>query len=1273
MRGLFIAITALWCSFAGFGTQAQSLDTLQFAAQYQNGVSVTHDTVFAQRKKIAVPTSVNVLPSNVPYTATLRFIGENDTLVATYTSNGNSPLRIMNISADTVYASHLDFSFVFNDVQTLNGQAVATIVLQTEELTTNSCYPNGTCHSSICNRDFGTTNGTNVCQNRDADNFGEVQLSKNWTSSGYAHYFKANCASAYKPNNISGDTDSNPFGSQIGYNETSTENAYVGISAYYYTEESNVSNGFIQQTRQTQLLPNYRYVGSFRASLADKSKYKVGGLGMYVSNSTSSVGFSNDTAVNDVSGWKRVSGLITAGGLTGLTNISVGNFGSETATTTNIAGATYRGAYYFIDDVRLSIVPKDIPETLVICGNVATIGEIDTNFNCGDVHTTTKWEKFIGTKPSGFQVWHTVPNQTEQTATVSFPEDVAIYRRIVTIDGIAVISICTVSKQAPATVEIDTNIRTVVCTDVPFRVTVTNPDLTSYTWSATQWLDNPTGNPRYDSVANSNTFYTLTGGNSAVATFTFNAGGMYIIKVLVGNGDCSVLVRSDTIDVIKNCCVRAGTVAADTAVNNPRVLIVLGNPRKGVVYTALPTAIAPEKSMHYYVAGNIAFKSNTSPSVPIVAATARFYVRGATQLHNRRTDHEEVIAAPYISLYNNGILRLRKETIIRAACDTMWGGIRVYSNASQTDATLLDMANTNNLHKPFPNRIEDSYNGVMIYAYNQNNGAIIKDMGLESRYNIFLNNMHGVRFMTHAQLSSSNNPLSGRTIQYTVFSCSPTQMAAPFDSIGSNDYYYSYAHISNVAGKKVNYPNAQQDGFSRNMLENALYGIKLTQHSTTFPVALSTFRSCRIAGLWHTNGTLLVSGHGDFVFGKNITDAPLAYQPYNRRPGVVIPLTESNSFQIKWERALKGISHTYKEGYVVASDEFLPPISSFAPTYGIYADSNSADTLGNKLTLTSFASLPNAYNHIGYYNRNGDVSVVINTDSAAVYENGSTAIFHKLRTAVFLDGVQGKYFLSQTRYQNNETSIRINRSVASNISLKMYCNDFMSLPDTGTNIYPARTGIHITGVAGTTLNFTNNSSRLGGCETGTLTGSPVGSEVRNTVNDKDESETNPTPPLPANSTFNFRYINYQLGGLLQYYGYANENVSTVSNTNVQFRTCAGINEDYVLANKNTCLRTQVGVNYRKAAPVQQVSLLQNAPNPTRGITHISYTLPEDAVGKAQMVVYAPVSGKPMFSQTLQEVEGSIELNIKDWATGVYPYLLLIDGQVVQRNKLAVIK
>jgi hypothetical protein len=99
----------------------------------------------------------------------------------------------------------------------------------------------------------------------------------------------------------------------------------------------------------------------------------------------------------------------------------------------------------------------------------------------------------------------------------------------------------------------------------------------------------------------------------------------------------------------------------------------------------------------------------------------------------------------------------------------------------------------------------------------------------------------------------------------------------------------------------------------------------------------------------------------------------------------------------------------------------------------------------------------------------------------------------------------------------------------------------------------------------------------------------------------------------------------------------------------------------------------VGVNYRKAAPVQQVSLLQNAPNPSRGITQISYTLPEEAVGKAQMVVYAPVSGKPMFGQTLQEVEGNIELNTKDWATGVYPYVLLIDGQVVQRNKLAVIK
>jgi hypothetical protein len=449
------------------------------------------------------------------------------------------------------------------------------------------------------------------------------------------------------------------------------------------------------------------------------------------------------------------------------------------------------------------------------------------------------------------------------------------------------------------------------------------------------------------------------------------------------------------------------------------------------------------------------------------------------------------------------------------------------------------------------------------------------------------------------------------TVQHCVFTSKPSRMKMPFDSVAANDYYYSWAHIKNTANKELYLHNKN---LVLNLFLNGIYAIFIDSKHR-LQVQESHFYWHKIAAIYHQNGDLQLTNQNE----------------------IHLPTTLKNTIQMQTERR--------KQGF---------PDST---AYGIYAQ-NCKDELSEGNILSAEKTMQT----IGYHGFDCDLISIKNESQY-------------FRTAVMLEGTQDRnYSFVGWRFQNNETSIRINRSVASNISLEMYCNDFMSLPNTGTNIYPARTGIHLTGPAGTTLNVTSQGvSRLGGCETGTLTGSPVGSEVRNTVNDKDESETNPTPPLPANSTFNFRYINYQLGGLLQYYGYANENVSTVSNTNVQFRTCAGINEDYVLANKNTCLRTQVGVNYRKAAPVQQVSLLQNAPNPTRGITHISYTLPEDAVGKAQMVVYAPVSGKPMFSQTLQEVEGSIELNIKDWATGVYPYLLLIDGQVVQRNKLAVIK
>lgn len=298
-----------------------------------------------------------------------------------------------------------------------------------------------------------------------------------------------------------------------------------------------------------------------------------------------------------------------------------------------------------------------------------------------------------------------------------------------------------------------------------------------------------------------------------------------------------------------------------------------------------------------------------------------------------------------------------------------------------------------------------------------------------------------------------------------------------------------------------------------------------------------------------------------------------------------------------------------------------------------------------KAHLSQVSMYEDTTQSIGYYGFDSDVQV---------HESEVS----NLRTGIMLEGTKGTYEITKNLFEDNQTSILLNRINTGNVSLGIRCNDFVST----TSL--ARTGIRLQG--NMTVNYNIEYSTLGGCDA-TGINTPNGNEVRNAKS----TTTNLSLTLPTNFTF----INSSLASALHYKSYDDdlvghrENVGDVSNSGQIFiETCPN-----VYPTNNTC-RTAAGVLNRQIAPsVQQATLGYNAPNPAAHETQISYTLPEDAIGKAQIIVYAPVTGKAVFSQILQEAEGSVTVNLSRLATGIYPYLLLIDGKVIQSRKLAVVR
>lgn len=210
---------------------------------------------------------------------------------------------------------------------------------------------------------------------------GKIYLSTNWfqprkinnasvSQSSSSEYFNS-CTSSLAvsvPNNM------------FGYQNAKTGNAYIGYSFY---EANNLNIREYAEVGLTMPLEEAKhYKLEFYASLSCYCRYAIKQLDVCFTNDSlfDSTVFAitsvvpqiqNNSFITDTMNWVKISGTFTANG--GEKFLTIGNFQPDSLTDTlavvNNPANYYNGAYYYIDDVSLTL------------DSTADVNEITRNYN----------------------------------------------------------------------------------------------------------------------------------------------------------------------------------------------------------------------------------------------------------------------------------------------------------------------------------------------------------------------------------------------------------------------------------------------------------------------------------------------------------------------------------------------------------------------------------------------------------------------------------------------------------------------------------------------------------------------------------------------------------------------------------------------------------------------------------------------------------------------------------------------------------------------------
>lgn len=1227
------AVAAILCGMNATNAQAQT-DTLQLTATYQNGISTPAVVNLTENKGIRFKLHPNVIGDVGSYNIMIKYMitGLPDTLVYNFPfTNNNIPSAPID-SNIRLYASYLEWG-----ISQAPSNATASLTVFTDNIwnvaATEQPCTNGTndCER-ICNGGFDNHNGCPIGGGElyRATNWFNQDIPDNYIYDNSPDFFNS-CATNQTNHNFA--IPNNWAGSQ---HTSDGDNSYVGIAG-----ENHWLEGF-RQILSSPLVAGRKYVASFKTSLAGQSKYasKPNWFGMEINmGGVTSVFIRPSTIITDTTNWTTVSGTFTANASTVGIRIAHNFFNSDQAiqiehpnTSTNLYT---KGAYYYIDDVHLTLVPENLIPA--ICGNGGIIGDA----NCFTSNMNITWTQTVD------GVTTSLPYYTPQIEV--YPPTTTTYTRKVVIDNQVFESSCTifpsavisnstinvVNNNSSQSYEADEDV--VVCAESTLGLSITNSTNVqglTYSWAISD------GNEAHPHL----TVY----GNGTQANLSFEVfdNQSYIpitvtATLMGGQTGCRQVITKKII-IIGNCC-----LVKSKEEQHP---FILGSPVEGVEksYTnSLPNSV----NSQYLVVGNINLLASTNGGIfPITKQTIKVLGQAAYYSNNAEV-LGGTVSGPKITAISISLKILG--TTIQAACDKMWDGLYITKGSSLIiGPTSVEVPDTEvpAEQKTIITRsvFSDSYNGVVEW----NSGGNGQGTPTSISYTDFLNNYRSYQGAT-----------AKTTIHHTKFYASPKKFKKPLDFehnafTNASGYFFAHSFIEVTGGYGV-----ISSSYS-NSFNGALYGMKLTptnadvtrlgyivNGNTVTPTTLfSTFDSCFVACI--------------YTKGQN------QVRTYSNR--FVLPKT-LNTKQIDEEKQSKELSPDAVYGiYAINSNISLENGGNS------FTSPNASVPIGN---LSEFTIWGHKYNHTAIYAENSK-------DVRLVYSN----VFTWFKTGLHLvntNNVANKYNLSGSRFTNCNTGIYIIGDTATS-ELYFRCNEFVKTPYTpvqgvsGSPHYPfiglqleGHFPIKSWGATSGTLplnsfgqNYYPEQSSTQYATARVADDSPQGNELSSVV-----GSTAIPKPVPDNFIFirNYRSdINDENLIPLQYYRFKNENINSATSE------YANIIETQHYATNNSCYNTVNGVLNREGieealSVASAIELAQNSPNPFDFSTTVWYKVPAQLSENLELTVMDVISGKVLRRIPLTQATGTVEIRTDELASGMYIYTLTQQGKLLAKRKMVIVK
>jgi len=204
----------------------------------------------------------------------------------------------------------------------------------------------------------------------------------NWyqTTDGTSDYYNSCFIGNDPDNNL--DVPTNTFGTQ----DALSEKGYLGFFAY---REIDTRREYVSVKLEEPLDPDKSYCVSLNVSLGDNSEYGIAEIGAYfsdddISSSTTGPLFFNPQVQNttgillDKQEWVSINGIYEPS--SAVEYLTIGNFNNDANTTFQVAsgGGSFPSAYYYLDDVLVTEIPRLVLNDTVGCvGNPFVINAPD--------------------------------------------------------------------------------------------------------------------------------------------------------------------------------------------------------------------------------------------------------------------------------------------------------------------------------------------------------------------------------------------------------------------------------------------------------------------------------------------------------------------------------------------------------------------------------------------------------------------------------------------------------------------------------------------------------------------------------------------------------------------------------------------------------------------------------------------------------------------------------------------------------------------------------